>query len=309
VWFIGAVLGSGPMFKVPLAWLDVPADPFAPTIAARIVLEATAQSTIAGALPAAGQGVLLVQGDASKAFPTALVGAPLADLATLAVFPNSSFAPGASPAASSGGRLVFYRWEQAQQAFAGYFSLENAAGTSGAMAAAEQNTAADVGQIYGFGQIAQGAGGALLWGASVIASSGALAFGTKYARVAWLLDGDTDTTFDAKTQADVETYDPEVVTFSESVMGPIAWIDADTALVLAKSPANLGQTSVQVATRNGTTGSLVPNRRVVLPVSVDKLGAVATGGLGYVVAAEPADAGNSATVYVFAPGCAAGDAG
>jgi hypothetical protein len=303
VYLVGAVLGSGPTYHVPIAWVDVPADPFATSITAEVALQTTSQDTIAAAFSAPDAGVFLVHGDASTEFATALARAPLADLAGLVVKPNAGVANGAAPVASSGARLVFYRWDQTQQAYAGFFSFESSAGTATATATPEQGITVDMGKVYSFGQIAPGPGGALVWGASVVEQIGLTAYGTALARVAWLVGSETDTGFATSVHADVEAYDPTKTPFTEQVIGPLAMIDASTTLVLARNPASLAQTSVQVATRNGTSATLVASRRAVLSVAVDKLGAAAANGFGYVLADDATD---SATVYVFAPACAAG---
>ena len=50
----------------------------------------------------------------------------------------------------------------------------------------------------------------------------------------------------------------------------------------------------------GGTASVVPAKRIVLPISAGKTGAAAASGYAYVLAADAAD---SATAYVFAPSC------
>ena len=84
------------------------------------------------------------------------------------------------------------------------------------------------------------------------------------------------------------------------MVGPVARIAADSAMVLAAPAGNLSQTSVQIATRSGATATLAAGQRYVIPTSADKVGAASTHGMGYVLASDAPDA---ATVHVFAPGC------
>jgi hypothetical protein len=195
--------------------------------------------------------------------------------------------------------MINFRWNSTALAFAPFFSFDNAAGTTSALASAEQNVVAEMGQVQGSAQFVSGPGGSVLWGASALEPVG-LGYGTKAARLAWLLDDDQDTTFSAKTRVDIETYTPTAVSAGSVVIGPMAAIDATTALVLAANPQNLGQTSVQVAVRLGLAASIVSNRRFVVVAPQDKVAATAADGFGYVLAA---DAPDSATVHVFAPGC------
>ena len=299
VYFQGPVLGTGPSYKVPIAWVDAVVDPLASSIHAETALVNYPNPSIAAMYPSGTESVLLVAADAAKFFPGVQVTAPLQDLSTLQPFPNAGIPAAAGPAAASGERMVTYRWDGANAAYAAYFSLETAAGTASAQNAGDQSVVASMGQVYPANAFAHGPDGSLLWSAPSVFMGDAGAPLFRAVRMAWLLADAKASQFDAKTAVDIETYDPGLM-WGTPVVGPIAWISRDTALVLAAAAGNLSQTSVQVATRSGTTASLMAGRRYVIPSSTDKVGAASTNGTGYVLAVEGAD---SATVHVFAPGC------
>jgi hypothetical protein len=98
---------------------------------------------------------------------------------------------------------------------------------------------------------------------------------------------------------DIETYNP-ALGWGTRAAGPVAWVDADTAVVLAAAATATAQTSVQVAVRKPSP-QLAQGRRYVVPIGVGQVGAAASGGFAYVLAA---DAPDSATLHIFAPGCA-----
>jgi len=119
------------------------------------------------------------------------------------------------------------------------------------------------------------------------------------ARLAWLVADGSATVIDATNHIDLETYSPPL-SLGIATAGPIAWLDASTALALAAAPGAQGQTSVQVVKKTPSP-SIVPDRRYVLPNGVSALGATSSNGFAYVLAA---DAPDGATLHVFAPACA-----
>lgn len=299
VYFVGAVAGSGPSFKMPVAWIDPPGDPLATARAARTVLQSYGQPSVSVAIGGEGGSLFLVYGDGSKFFPTASLTAPLVDLGTAALFPLAGIPSGAYPVASSGGRLVAYRWTNDGNAFASFFSFETSPGTANAQNGGEQALAATIGPTYPQPVVATGAGGALLWMTPSVTTTDAGDPVLRAARMAWLVDDGTKTTFDATEHVDVETYQPPLP-WGTPVAGPMAWIDPATAIVLAAAPGAQGQTSVQVASRKPSP-SIVAAKRYVLPVSTGQVGLASSHGFAYVLAA---DAPDGATLHVFAPGCA-----
>ena len=125
-------------------------------------------------------------------------------------------------------------------------------------------------------------------------------------RVAWLVGSASAKSFGAKAFVDVEVYSTPVP-WGNVVVGPVASIDASTALVLAAAAGTVtsssaGQTSVQVAVSTPKP-ALATGRRYVLAQSVGQVGAAASGGFGYVLAPGVPGA-PGCTLHVFAPGCA-----
>jgi hypothetical protein len=298
VWFTGGFVGA----KLQMAWVDAPTSPLATTLVAHTVLVATTLTAATSVFPARAGGVFVEQGDATRLFPTGRIDAPLTDPSTLDVFPNAGASTAAVAVASSGDRLVFYRWSQQGAALGELFSIATGAGTANAKAGTEVNLGVDVGQVWGtpgVSRFAQGTNGALLWGVPWV-EIGVQPVGTKAARVVWVLTDDTVAAATGAAHVDVELYDPNAVGVGQPVAGPLAWVDATTVLALAQAPTDLAQTSVQVVQSSAGALAVVAGRRVVLPASTDKLGAVSANGYAFVVAA---DAPDSATVYVFAPGC------
>ncbi len=298
VYFVGGLIGG----RVQVAWIDTPANPLAASLTARAVLVSSTLTGVSETFAGPNLGVYLEQSDAPKLYPTGLLTAPVADLSTLDVFPNTGAPGGATAVATSGDRLVLYRWAQQGSLVGQLFSIVTATATAKAKAGVETNLNGDVGEVWGTPAVVrfgQGANGGLLWGAPLV-QIGVAPVGTKAARVTWVLADGATATPSGTAHVDVEAYDPSNVSVGQAVMGPLAWVDATTGLVLAQAPQDLAQTSVQVVTNGAGGASLVAGRRVVVPISTDKLGAVSAGGYGFVVAA---DAPDGATVYVFAPTC------
>ena len=297
VFFVGGLVGG----RIQAAWLESPTNPLATAVSAQPLLLDSTLTGVSEVFPApTPRGVYLEQADPQRVFPTALWTPPTADLASLGVFPSTGVSTAAAAVAASGDRLVFYRWTQQGLQFGEHFTLVAGAGTAGAKAGTEANLAADVGTVWGtpgLVRFAQGANGALVWG--VPAAQVAQPAGTRGARVAWVLDG-TAGPPSATAHVDLEVYDPGSVPLGQPVSGPLAWVDATTVLGLAQAPADLAQTSVQVALNGAAGPQVVPARRVVLPISADKTAAVSIGGYAYVLSATAVDA---VTIDVFAPAC------
>jgi hypothetical protein len=297
VYFVGTLQGAAPPYKLPIAWLDVPSDPRATTLPARTVLQSFGEASIAQTFAGPNGALFLVNGNATKFFPGALVVPPLDDLATVGLFPSAGIANGAGPVSASGSRLVLYRWSNDSGVFNTSFSFETGAGTGNAQSTAETAVTAAIGPTYSQPTFAQGADGSVVWTTptAVLVDGGDAQI--KSARVAWIVADASATTFDATAHVDIETYAPPL-TWGTSVAGPLAVLDNATALVLAAAPGVQGQTSVQVAKKSPP--SLVPNKRYVVPVGVTQVGAAASNGFGYVLAADSTE---SATIHVFAPAC------
>jgi hypothetical protein len=303
VYFVGSLTGGapggGPPYRLALAWVDVPADPLTSTLAATSVLDVYSEPALNGALAGPGAGLFLLDDDAQHFFPMALATAPLKDGATLAFNPSPGVPVGASPVVASGSRVLLARWSSDTTGVQTWFSLETGAATLNAQnSGTETSTLAAMGPTANQGAFAQGADGSVVWNAASAELDDA---GTtiRAARVAWLVASGTTTTIDATTNLDVETYAPPLA-WGTPVAGPVAWVDANTALVTAAAAGTTAQTSVQVAVRTPMP-QLALGRRYVVPVGVTQVGAASSNGYGYVLAA---DQPSSCTLHAFAPACA-----
>jgi hypothetical protein len=300
VYFVGGVVGAGPTYRLPLAWIDVPTDPKTTPLVVHTVLQSYGQPTVSMAFVGGGGSLFLEYADAQKAYPAAFLTAPLQDLDAVRLFPSPGIPVNAAPLAASGSRLVVYRWANDGGALTAYFSFETNAGTANAQNAGEQPQFKEMGPTYSQPVLAAGPDGSLLWSTpSVVVNDGGEPV-IRAARMAWLVADQNATKLDATVHVDVETYQP-ALPWGSNVAGPMAWLDAKTALALAAAPGVQNQTSVQVATNSPTPAIIGGGRRYVVPVNTTQVGAAASNGLGFVLAA---DANDAATLHVFAPACA-----
>jgi len=301
VWFFGNVVGSGPTYHVAVAWLDVPQDPFVTSFAATTAFVSYPQSRLPEVFPTTNNAVFLVHADAIAAWPAVLLNAPVQDSSSITLAPSPGISNGASVVGASGARLVTYHWSDAMSGYMAAFSLETAAGTTNAQNDGEM-TASAMGTVYPQGYFAFGPDGSVLWSAPATSVPDGGPFNEIAARMTWLVKDDKAKMFSETDKVDVETYAPPVG-YGTPVAGPMAWLDANTALVLAaakQDPAK--QSVVQVASRQMLPASLLPGRRYVLPVDIGHSGAAGSGAYGYVLASDDM-MNQSATVHVFAPAC------
>jgi hypothetical protein len=297
VYFIGSQLRGG---QLPIAWVDVPANPFVTSFTATsvaVVLPPFACGADSCYYPTNDGSLFFVEVDVMSTTLAALVTPPIVDGTTLAPKPLNGIPAGAKVVAASGTRLVTYRWDGT---FAS-FSFESGAATSNAQNSGEQIASA-IGSVSSQNGFAQGDDGSVLWmAASSTATADAGSSVITSARMAWLVAGESSTSFDASDYVDVETYAPPLAV-GQGRVGSMAWVDANTALVLAANSSDSSQTSVQVVSRTGGTLALVSGRRYVLNASVSDVDAVGSGGFGFVFARDlqnPTDA----VIHVFAPSC------
>lgn len=308
VFFVGTPAGTGPTYRLAIASIDVPSDPLATTLAATSVFSVVSVSGLATAAAAADGSLFLWNNDSTQLFPAAKVAPPFADGASVSFFTSPGVPTGAYAVAASGSRLLVAHWEGATTPYQTAFSFETSAGTASAQNAGETATLADIGPTGPQSTYAQGSDGSVVWNTttSTVDDGGGNDFSA--VRVAWLVGSGAATTVSAKAHVDVELYSPPVP-YGSLVVGPVAWVDSSTALVLAAAagtvgPGSAGQTSVQVAV-SAPTPALASARRYVVAQSVGQVGAAASGGFGYVLAAGVPGA-PSCTLHIFAPSCAAG---
>lgn len=296
VYFVGAVEGTGPSYKLPIATVTVPTDPTVTEMVATTVFDTLSVTSVDAVFPDTAGGVYLVQESSAKSFPAADIVAPLVNLATLTFSASPSAPVGSNIGAASGTRLITFRQDNGP-VYDTHFSLETAAATGSAQNAGEQSMLPTVGQNYAPSYLAQGPDGGLLWTTTSVNVTDAGVATTLTARLAWVLADNGATSFDGTTHVDMSTYN--VAGIVGNLPGPSAWVDPNTAIALSAVPTNTTQTLVQVATRNGTPG-VVPMRSFQLAFDPGSLAVVSSNGFGYVLTP---DAVAGANVHVFGVGC------
>lgn len=304
LYFLANPTGPGPS-RLPLAWVDVPSDPFAAKIEAKSVLATYSRPAAEGVgLVARGGDTALLLGPQAQSYPSATIQAPLLEPLTITATPIV-FSVGTSPATMSGGRLVMQSIDGTGIAT---FGLINGAGTTTPQNAGDTRFA-DAGPLSGPQQFSQSPEGAVFWTISSLSGApGAMGTVTRALRGHFLLP-DGNGAFDPAAGFDVEVYNVTPVGQGANLAGPTAMLDANTAMVLAAARENPGAaTAVQFARKQPL--GIVKNadnttpRRSVLPVPVANfVSATGSNGVGYVVANEGGPTPN-ATVYVFDPACA-----
>ncbi len=296
VYFVGSVVGTGPDYNVPIAWLDVPSDPTVKQISATTVFEKISVPAINQVLPDTAGGVYLVRNDNNLSYPAAHITAPLKDLDTISFFATAGIPASSGVALASGSRLVTFHQQNGGN-FDTLFSLEPNAATGSAQNSGEQGTLAGMGTTYNPSYLAQTPTGGVLWSTSSVTVPDGGPNTTVSARLAWLLEDEKATVFDATTHVDIETFNQGGL--GAQLPGPIAWLDDKRVLVLSASATTPTQTAVQVATRDPSP-AIIPNRRFVLAFQPNELAAAASNGYGYVLTP---DANAGANVHVFGAGC------
>jgi hypothetical protein len=305
VFFFAAAVGTATSARVPLAWVDVPRDPF--------VTELRAVTTLAGwNRPAAEAPFAYARAEGSAIVLTTAAGLPAASLPPslseridLAALPTPVL-PGMGPVALSGTRLLVQALDQAGNTAFGF--VPNAGTTLVSDAGLSTANLDAGGSLVGAPQVfAQTADGAVLWSFTAL-TAGANAT-VRAARTTRLI-ANASASPDGTATLDVEVYAPNTLPAGTNVVGPLAAVDPETALVVAMAKESAQQSSVQFVKR--APYALVKNadgavRRAVLPVPLASLvGAAGSNGIGYVLGNDPVVPGEpaNASVYVFDPACA-----
>jgi hypothetical protein len=305
VYFINGTQGQGPTFRQAVAWVDVPQDPLVGSLDAVSAFVGTTAQSVSTVLTNGTDGAFLVY-SSGMASPTANVHPPLDDSTTLNAFPNAGMASGAQIIASSGARLVTYRYDGSAQLQ--NFALINGPATASAQATSEE-VPASTADPTGYGPLANqqalatGGDGSLLWTAGVLDLNDAgSSDGVGIARLTWVLADGNAANFDTTNHLDLETYSPPT---GSNVVGPPLWLDANTALGLAAaSTTSTDSTSVQVVTK--TPPTVQSATRTLISVAPGSVGAAASGGFAYLLAQDDPK-NQSCSVYIFAPACGGGD--
>jgi hypothetical protein len=306
VYFLGTPAGAGPSSRIPIAYVDVPPNPFANKIRAVSVLPVwnrPAGDPVA-LLPRGNDTALLVDLNVATAYASAPIEPPLVEPVAL-TSTGIAFTASSTPLATSGTRLIV---GQINPSASPIFAFVNGAGSSTPTTTADSPvpTAAPAAGPQFF---AQSADGAVFWAYVAMNPPSPLPMGGPTIRAAkgyFLVADSAATAFDPAAGIDLEVYGGAPL--GTPSVGPVAMLDARTAMVAVASPANpTMQTNIEFVTRMPAP-AIVKNadlspRRFPITVAVGQLAAAGSHGLGYVLAVDPA-APTAPTVYVFDPACA-----
>ncbi len=300
VYFLGAPVVATPAARLPLAYVDVPADPFASKLSAKTVLGFHKHpATDPLALLARGKDTaLLVDVNVSTSFASASIEPPLNEPAVLESH-GVPFTAGSVPVAVSGSRLIM---AQTGPDLVSKFGFVAEAGTATPTATPDVpiTTATPSGGPHFF---AQSADGAVFWAHGSVPPPPPTTPVTSTAKGFFLVPHST-AAFDLTGGIALETY-PNLPRGTPMV-GPAAMLDAKTAMVTTAVVGTPTESNVRFLTREPL--ALVRNgdgqpRRFQLGVSVDRLAAAASNGLGYILAVDPKTPA-APIVHVFDPACA-----
>jgi hypothetical protein len=338
IWVLGAVQGTVPPYQLPIVSIDVPSDP--------TVQEIHAQTTIVGysfpsavGFPAPNGGLFIVYDDAGQGTPTALVTPPIADGTTIGLASAADAGPieggvppvrstmnmirtsgvpaGATVAASSGDRIVLWRYPST-------FNLVAAAGTPMASVQGDLALSAQFATLYGpaFTSFAEGPDGTVIVAGPVAADSPADCNCTTHARLQYVFPNAIATTTDVNQSLDTEAWinpgPPPMTPTCRALCNPnyearrylASWLDRRTALLAAPVSAGVGArnlTDVRMVGRDPFEAN--PKRHYTTKPTdvpkgefgVDRIALTSSNGLGYLVLAD--GQGNNITMSIMDPAC------
>lgn len=307
VYFVMPSQGAGASTRLPLAYIDMPADPFVTKLEAKTVL--AVYNRPPGESPTVlareGDSVILIGPGGAQSFPSAIVQPPLTEPVTITMSPLSGFTAGTTPVAVSGSRLVMRQINPTS----GIATFGFIADAGSPMPAAQQDTAlTDAGPFGGGESFAQTPAGSVFWAVNNLTAAPSPGPASARAVRGYFLVADRTATFDPSASVDIEVFGGAGAPppGGAALAGPSAMVDPKSAIVVAAAREGVAaQTSIQFVRRDplelvkDMDGGLP--KRTVLPIPIGSIvGAAASNGVGYVVANEPA---SNATVYVFDPAC------
>ena len=287
VYFLGAPSASATAGKVSLSYIDVPADPFVKTLAAKTVLAGYNRGNTVGIALAYKPGDSAYFLDVTTP-SAASIDPPLVEPFNIATNPMMLTPPDAI-AGVSGNRLAVWNINAAVNSIASFGLVTN-------IATATPTTVADqplstVGVVSTPQAFASGPDGALFWTVSSLTAAAATP-GTlvRAAKSYFLLADSNAAAYDQANGLDIEVYQPIApVGVGAGVIGPAVMLDAKTAMVTAATPQNIAQSSVQFIGKaplgilKNMDNSL---RRFVLPAPPTSLGVTTSNKIGYVLSVD-----------------------
>ena len=338
LWVLGAVQGQAPPYVLPIASIDVPGDPTVTTLRARTTLVRYPFPSAQG-FPAPDGALFVTHNDPAQGFPAAIVNAPIADDAsfglasaadagafdasvpqtagTLTMYRSAIAPAGTTLAASSGSRLVVYR-------FGAVFNLIVGAATKGAALQPDLALQAPLIPI-GQARFAQGPDGVVVMNAPIQADPATVPPALPdcncqtHARLQWVFPNAIATATDINQILDHEVYvNPQVpaaachVCTGDYVRFPslATWIDRRTVLTAGAygaTPTTRTVTEVRLLGREPFEGNplrLAQTKPTETPsgnFAIDRIALTSSNGIGYLVLAD--GQGNDVSLSIFDPRC------
>jgi hypothetical protein len=303
IW-IGAPLGGSPA-RLPIAYIDVPADPFTGKIEAHTILANYSRPATesVGFLATENKGAVVI--GPAPTYPTAALDTLLAEPATKTATPVGP-KDNTVLTALSGSRFVMIGQTPLTGALTNQFGLISGVGTT-------NPTASDLVAVAAM----PGPTGARTWGQTLdgtllfvigVNGPGAEPDTTVSAAVrGYILTKDGKSPIDGAAKAiEIETYNPVTAPAANAdlVRAP-TMVDVDTFAVPVVAGENPAATAIQLVKSDNT---IIKNKRLVLPTAIGNIvGISASDGLVYVAANVPSgqkDVPATPKVFVLDPACA-----
>jgi hypothetical protein len=333
IWVLGAVQGQAPPYRLPIVSIDVPSDPTVTMLNARTTLVPYPFPSALG-FPAPNGALFVTHNDPAAGFPTAIVKAPIdrqatfglanaadagafdasvpATKGTLTMYRTAIAPAGTTLAASSGARLVVYR-------YGAVFNLIAGAGTAAAAMQPDLQLQLPLLPI-GATRFAQGPDGVVVINAPIAADLPPPDCDCRtHERLQWVFPNAIATTTDVNMILDHEIYvNPLVpaaacrVCTGDYVRLPslAAWIDRRTVLTVGafgSTPATRAVADVRVLGRDPFDGYAKRRAQTKLTdtpsgnFATDRIALTSSNGIGYLVLAD--SQGNDVTLSIFDPRC------
>jgi hypothetical protein len=305
VFFVGAPVGAGSGARIPIAYVDVPADPFVEVVRAVTVLGSYERPASEGVAvyPRAEDTAMFVNGTQAASFPTGILKPPLVEPFAIELTPLPSTM---TPVTTSGTRLVVATTTPSGVAS---FALVANAGEDNPLAGNASGVEGTT-PVGSPSHIATSARGTVAWLVPNLLSPPDFDGGpvnVRAVRAVFLVaDGQAGIT---SVGLDVAVYTGLAADIANGtpLAGAVAIVDTNTALVATAVPTAINQTHVQFVRRDPL--AVVTNepvntdvRRFTIPLPPNEVFATAANGIGYVLAVD-ADKPTEAKVYAFDPAC------
>lgn len=265
VWLIGPVATRGSTREVPVAWIEVPTNPQVSTLpvsSGTLTLPSTGD--IAGAVPGANKGLIVLLGDGTPIPRAAQLGVLDGGVNSDTTFNLLADYDGGAPiVAASGDRLITARFESGPPAVADpvvyNMNIIANAGAASAATLGEVNFAAPFGKLYNGVTFAETPKGSVIAQGAIAAVEDGGVLGVDSIRVAWVIEGADGKLRGANPLGGVPViqYVDGGLPQTPPTIGPITAV-GDDAIFALQGEGDAG-TSVRVVRRNPTNPTIATN--------------------------------------------------